>query len=240
MIDLKDIFKYYTNKYHKTYVLQDINLRIEKGEFISVMGPSGAGKSTLLNILGMIDDPNDGEYFSSRLWARLGIRPAPIQWSHSEWVQRFLTRDRFNNQIQRFLNEFQQPIQLLRFPHLFVSLNIETKSPKIFVTKFIQLGYRQNLFFPILDNFQLLLDAFLVDGGMQRIMNKIELNNFLHLENIRIPNLHGVAFTIILEQGAGLTTNIIRTLAFQSTLQNVLPSLADRGIIQLGLVLERG
>jgi len=63
MIDLKDIFKYYTNKYHKTYVLQDINLQIEKGEFISVMGPSGAGKSTLLNILGMIDDPNDGEYY---------------------------------------------------------------------------------------------------------------------------------------------------------------------------------
>jgi len=63
MIKLDGIFKYYTSKYRKTYVLQDIHLEIEKGEFLTVMGPSGAGKSTLLHILGMIDEPNDGAYF---------------------------------------------------------------------------------------------------------------------------------------------------------------------------------
>ncbi len=63
MIKLDGIFKYYTNKYRKTYVLQDIHLDIEKGEFLTIMGPSGAGKSTLLHILGMIDEPDDGEYF---------------------------------------------------------------------------------------------------------------------------------------------------------------------------------
>ena len=62
MIVLNGIFKYYTNKFTRTYVLQDVDLEIEEGEFITVMGPSGAGKSTLLNIIGMLDDANDGEY----------------------------------------------------------------------------------------------------------------------------------------------------------------------------------
>jgi ABC-type lipoprotein export system ATPase subunit len=43
-------------------VLKDINLRIEEGEFVSIMGPSGSGKSTLLNIIGMLDQPNEGRY----------------------------------------------------------------------------------------------------------------------------------------------------------------------------------
>ena len=62
MIELRNIFKYYTNGFLKTYVLQDLSLDIDEGEFVSVMGPSGAGKSTLLHILGMIDTPNEGEY----------------------------------------------------------------------------------------------------------------------------------------------------------------------------------
>jgi ABC-type lipoprotein export system ATPase subunit len=63
MIRLRDIFKYYSNKFVKTYVLQDLNLEIHPGEFLTVMGPSGSGKSTLLHILGMLDDPSSGEYF---------------------------------------------------------------------------------------------------------------------------------------------------------------------------------
>jgi len=63
MIRLNHLFKYYTNKFIKTYVLQDINLAIEEGEFVTVMGPSGAGKSTLLFILGMLDEASSGEYF---------------------------------------------------------------------------------------------------------------------------------------------------------------------------------
>lgn len=63
MIRLSSINKYYTNKFVKTYVLRNIELEIEEGEFISVMGPSGAGKSTLLYILGMLDTPSEGEYY---------------------------------------------------------------------------------------------------------------------------------------------------------------------------------
>lgn len=63
MIRIHNLFKYYSNKFIKTYVLQDIDLNIEKGDFLTIMGPSGAGKSTLLHIMGMLDEASDGEYF---------------------------------------------------------------------------------------------------------------------------------------------------------------------------------
>ena len=63
MIQLKNIFKWYTNSYVKSYVLRDVNLEVKAREFVSIMGPSGSGKSTLLHILGMLDDPSSGEYF---------------------------------------------------------------------------------------------------------------------------------------------------------------------------------
>jgi putative ABC transport system ATP-binding protein len=62
MIRLEGIFKYYSNKFIKTYVLNDITLEVQEGEFVTVMGPSGAGKSTLLYILGMLDEPSQGAY----------------------------------------------------------------------------------------------------------------------------------------------------------------------------------
>lgn len=62
MLHVRNMFKYYTNGFVKTYVLQDVSLDVDEGEFISVMGPSGAGKSTLLHILGMLDTANEGEY----------------------------------------------------------------------------------------------------------------------------------------------------------------------------------
>lgn len=63
MISLKNVFKFYSNKFLKTYVLQDINLEIMSGEFVTIMGPSGSGKSTLLHILGMLDEPSSGEHY---------------------------------------------------------------------------------------------------------------------------------------------------------------------------------
>ncbi|MCB0752538.1 MAG: ABC transporter ATP-binding protein [Ignavibacteriae bacterium] len=55
--------KYYQNNFVKTYVLRNINIKIDEGEFVSIMGPSGAGKSTLLYIIGMLDVPSNGEYY---------------------------------------------------------------------------------------------------------------------------------------------------------------------------------
>lgn len=62
MIEIKNLFKYYLHKSQRSYILKDINLNIEEGDFVSIMGPSGAGKSTLLNILGLIDEANEGNY----------------------------------------------------------------------------------------------------------------------------------------------------------------------------------
>lgn len=62
MINLKELYKYYDAKLHRTFVLKDINLEINEGEFVSIMGPSGAGKSTLLNIIGLLDQPSEGTY----------------------------------------------------------------------------------------------------------------------------------------------------------------------------------
>jgi len=62
MIRLKNIFKWYTVGGTKSFILKDINLTIEEGDFVSIMGPSGSGKSTLLNIIGMLDEPNEGQY----------------------------------------------------------------------------------------------------------------------------------------------------------------------------------
>lgn len=62
MIALQHLSKWVTIGGNKTYLLKDINLTIQQGEFVSVMGPSGSGKSTLLNVIGMLDDFNEGEY----------------------------------------------------------------------------------------------------------------------------------------------------------------------------------
>ncbi|NQV36046.1 MAG: ABC transporter ATP-binding protein [Phycisphaeraceae bacterium] len=62
MIRLKNIQKCYKTKAGFTYVLQQINLEIKTGEFVTIMGPSAAGKSTLLNIIGLLDHDWEGEY----------------------------------------------------------------------------------------------------------------------------------------------------------------------------------
>jgi putative ABC transport system ATP-binding protein len=61
MIELRNINKTYNNG-TPLHVLKGINLHIKKGEFVAIMGASGSGKSTLLNILGILDDYDEGEY----------------------------------------------------------------------------------------------------------------------------------------------------------------------------------
>jgi putative ABC transport system ATP-binding protein len=62
LLELKNIFKWFTIGGNRTFILKDVNLKVNEGDFISVMGPSGSGKSTLLNVIGMLDDFNEGEY----------------------------------------------------------------------------------------------------------------------------------------------------------------------------------
>lgn len=63
MIQLNNISKQVSSGSQKTMILQNINLQIEKGEFVSIMGPSGSGKSTLLHILGLLESPTEGKYY---------------------------------------------------------------------------------------------------------------------------------------------------------------------------------
>ncbi len=60
IIKLEGINKIYRTDEIETLALENVNIEIEKGEFISVMGPSGCGKSTLLNIVGLLDTPTSG------------------------------------------------------------------------------------------------------------------------------------------------------------------------------------
>ena len=61
MIQLAGVEKVYRTDRIETLALSNINLSVDKGEFISVMGPSGSGKSTLLNVIGLLDEPTGGE-----------------------------------------------------------------------------------------------------------------------------------------------------------------------------------
>ena len=63
LIELKGINKTYKNGDQELRVLKDIDLEVEKGEFVAIMGPSGSGKSTLMNVIGLLDRPTSGEYF---------------------------------------------------------------------------------------------------------------------------------------------------------------------------------
>lgn len=60
LIELSGIGKVYRTKEIETTALENVNISIEKGEFVSIMGPSGCGKSTLLNIIGLLDKPTAG------------------------------------------------------------------------------------------------------------------------------------------------------------------------------------
>jgi len=62
LVEINNLFKWVTTKGGRTFLLKDINLSVSKGEFVTVMGPSGSGKTTLLNIIGMLDNFNQGEY----------------------------------------------------------------------------------------------------------------------------------------------------------------------------------
>ncbi|WP_370447454.1 ABC transporter ATP-binding protein [Vibrio ouci] len=62
LVVLNNVCKYYSNGESEVRALDNINLTIHQGEFLSILGPSGSGKSTLMNVLGCLDKPSSGEY----------------------------------------------------------------------------------------------------------------------------------------------------------------------------------
>src|SRR5690606_8810294 len=63
VIKTVNLRKMYATEEVETTALDSIQIEIKKGEFVAIMGPSGCGKSTLLNIIGLLDNPDDGEYY---------------------------------------------------------------------------------------------------------------------------------------------------------------------------------
>jgi putative ABC transport system ATP-binding protein len=63
MLKTKNLSKVFRTEEIETSALNNVSLHVQKGEFMAIMGPSGCGKSTLLNILGLLDNPTDGEYY---------------------------------------------------------------------------------------------------------------------------------------------------------------------------------
>ena len=62
LLSLRNVHKWVTVGGQRVFLLKDINLDIQPGEFVSIMGPSGSGKSTLLNVMGMLDPFDEGTY----------------------------------------------------------------------------------------------------------------------------------------------------------------------------------
>ena len=62
MIELQNVCRTFTVGDQQVAALRDVNLRLDAGEYVSIMGPSGSGKSTLLNLVGLLDRPTSGEY----------------------------------------------------------------------------------------------------------------------------------------------------------------------------------
>ena len=63
MIKIEGLSKFFRTEEVETIALNKVSLEVKDGEFVAIMGPSGCGKSTLLNIMGLLDNPSEGNYY---------------------------------------------------------------------------------------------------------------------------------------------------------------------------------
>jgi putative ABC transport system ATP-binding protein len=138
MIKTKNLNKVFRTEEVETTALSNINLHVEKGEFVAIMGPSGCGKSTLLNILGLLDNPSDGElYFNNEEIAK-----------YSEKKRTNLRKGNIGFVFQSFnlideLNVFEN----VELPLLYLKMSTKERKEKVYeVLERMQIAHRAKHF----------------------------------------------------------------------------------------------
>ncbi|MFZ1523233.1 MAG: ABC transporter ATP-binding protein [Saprospiraceae bacterium] len=175
MIECINISKQVSSGSQKAYILQNVNLKIEEGEFVSIMGPSGSGKSTLLHILGLLEEPTSGSY------TLLGEEASSLS-------------EKKKNEIHRNLIGFVfQAYHLI--DELTVYENIET--PLLY--KKISGNERKSIVADLLDKFQMVAKKDLfphqLSGGQQQLVGiarALAINPKVILADEPTGNLHSV------------------------------------------------
>lgn len=150
MIQLKNLERSYKSPAGQFWVLRRINLEIREGEFITVMGPSGAGKSSLLNVLALLDDGWDGEF-----------------WFHDQAVHDLKRKQRADLAKKNIGMVFQSY-------HLLDDLTVKENIDLPLSYKDIPLKQRQSMVADTLDRFQIVAKKDLfpsqLSGGQQQLV----------------------------------------------------------------------
>jgi ABC-type lipoprotein export system ATPase subunit len=150
MIQLNNLERSYKTPAGQTWVLRRINLEIREGEFITIMGPSGAGKSSLLNVLALLDDVWEGEY-----WFREEAVHAMKRKQRSELAKRNIG-------------------MVFQSYHLLDDLTVQENIDLPLSYKDVPRGQRQSLVADTLDRFQIVAKKDLfpsqLSGGQQQLV----------------------------------------------------------------------
>jgi putative ABC transport system ATP-binding protein len=150
MIQLKNLERSYKTPAGQFWVLRRVSLEIRDGEFITVMGPSGAGKSSLLNVLALLDDSWDGEY-----------------WFRDNAVHRMKRKERSELAKRNVGMVFQSY-------HLLDDLTVQENIDLPLSYKDIPRGQRQSMVADTLDRFQIVAKRDLfpgqLSGGQQQLV----------------------------------------------------------------------
>ena len=175
MIECINISKQVSSGSQKAYILQNVNLKIEEGEFVSIMGPSGSGKSTLLHILGLLEDATSGSY---RL---LGEEASSLS-------------EKKKNEIHRNLIGF-----VFQAYHLIDELSVYENIETPLLYKKISGSERKSIVADLLDKFQMVAKKDLfphqLSGGQQQLVGiarALAINPKVILADEPTGNLHSV------------------------------------------------